>query len=109
MIYACSGGKLALPWIASLNSPHVIDHVTWFMLSENALVIAAAAENNFLPTPSYIGRVRQTTNAGITIENLTTSDAGNYSVEVFVQNGEGRVNAWTASVYVYVSGSVGLS
>ena len=69
-------------------------------------MIAVATVDNLLPTPAFTGRVQQTTNAGITLDDMTTSDAGNYSVEVSVEKEDGGIDIWTASVYVLVTGTV---
>ena len=103
---ACTGAQLCLPWTACLNSPDVINQVQWFHQDTPPQLIAVVTDGSIVPTAAFTGRVQQTTNAGITLDDLTTSDAGNYSVEVSVEKEDGNVDIWTASVYVLVTGTV---
>ena len=106
VIYACAGGELSLPWTASVNSPGTIDHVSWLHQSTTRDEIAITANGRFTPMPGFAGRVQQTTNAGILLDNLTMSDAGNYSVNVIVRNA-GDTRVWRTSVDVIVTGTGG--
>ena len=89
-----------------MNSPYVINQVLWFYQDVLRDLIAIARDGHFIPTPAFIGRVQQTTNAGIRLSALTNADTANYSVEVWVMNGDGDINVWTASVYVLVTAIV---
>ena len=102
----CTGAQLCLHWTACLNSPDVISQVLWFHQDTPPLLIAVATDGQIVSTAAFTGRVQQTTNAGITLHDLTTSDAGNYSVEVWVEKEDGSIDIWTASVYVLVTGIV---
>ena len=104
VIYACVGAELALPWNASLSSRHFINQVMWFHKNPTEDMIAVAVRDNFMPTPAYTGRVQQTTNAGIILNNLTASDKGNYSVQVWLETKDRDIDIWKASVIVSVAG-----
>ena len=106
VIYACAGAELSLPWTASVNSPGTIDQVTWIHQSKTRDMIAMAANGRFTPLRRFAGRVQQTTNAGILVDNLTMSDSGNYSVDVMVKN-VGVIHVWRKSVGVIVAGTGG--
>ena len=87
-MYVCAGNDLHLNWeyITLLGESVYVVEFTYSGITNE--LIGVSTLGNFLTAPAYDKRVESTTNAGVTLKNVSSQDAGSYVVEIMWINQE---------------------
>jgi hypothetical protein len=88
-MFACVGDDVSINWTFPTEPHETVGSVFW--LSENNTHIAYRFYKNFHPTLENFkedySSVTFTPEAGVTLHNVTSSAAGQYSVQVYLSGG----------------------
>ncbi|KAK7088642.1 hypothetical protein V1264_022541 [Littorina saxatilis] len=86
VVYSCVGRKVEFPWGFKADGAGLIRDIRWLFNGVfDSMMVATEAYGYFFPTTPYSQRVRQLTNGGLELSDVTLADAGNYTVEVNVE------------------------
>ena len=75
----------------------------WYYHGHSQEMIAIYSHGYFNDMPAYSGRVEMTSDVGIVIRHVTTSESGNYSVEINGVDASGRFTVLRRFVRVFIS------
>ena len=81
-----------------------MEDVQWFFNGRSSEMIAVLTHDNFLALPAFANRAAFVDNAGITISQISTSDQGNYSVEVSGRDSSGAFFKENTTLRLQVGG-----
>ncbi|KAK7491034.1 hypothetical protein BaRGS_00017730 [Batillaria attramentaria] len=88
VVYVCEGDDLDLPWNLTLTPSEELVDLQWLYQGGSQELIAMFANDEFLPSAPYAGRV-QHVGAGLVMSHFSASDAGDYTLSVSAHDGSG--------------------
>nr|QBA18367.1 VIgL family ZP-related protein 1 isoform 1 [Littorina littorea] len=102
VVYSCAGDKVTFPWRFKAGDAELIRDIRWYFDGDfDSTLVGTETSGYFFPTPHYSQRVRQLTNGGLALSDVTLSDAANYTVEVNLDS-EGSALSHRHSVILQV-------
>ena len=102
-VYLCNNDDLTLAWdVLNVTGERILD-MQWYYHGRSQELIAMYSRGYFNDMPAYSGRVEMTSDAGLVIRHVTTSESGNYSVEIDGLDASGGFTRLRRTALVFVS------